>query len=484
MRSLFLICFIFATGIAVGEDWPGLRGPGGLAVSASDDNGVLSALGDETLLWKVEAGSGHSSPCITGDRIFLTSVEEDGKTFVMTAYDRADGNVLWRQQVSGTKDGRYGHIAANPAAPTAGTDGERVYFYFGGYGLMARDVQTGDLIWEKRLSYKPQGFGAGTSPILLGDLLVLNRDGTEDGGILGLSAKDGEVVWTIPRPGFRGTYATPFAWNNLERVEIVVPGTNSLRAYDPKDGSPFWNVDDLCVFPCTTPVASKDRLFFAAWATPNADADEQREQIFWGDIKVSAEEAEDPDWLFKRYDKNEDGRIVREEIPDSRALHVFNFVDRNRDDAWSRKEVTAIQLSKAPGRNIMVAVNTDGKVAWTFEKGKALPYVSSPLLLNDRVYLIKSGGVLTCLNAADGSTVFGPERCGVSGEYYASPIAWGDKVILCAQRGIVLVLRDGDEMKIVNEFDLGEGIYATPAIVDGVLYLRSDQNLWAFGMKD
>ena len=70
------------------------------------------------------------------------------------------------------------------------------------------------------------------------------------------------------------------------------------------------------------------------------------------------------------------------------------------------------------------------------------------------------------------------------GEYYASPIAWGDKIILCAQRGIVLVLEDGDEMKVLHEHKLGEEIYATPAIAGGVLYLRSKDHLWAFGRKE
>ena len=72
----------------------------------------------------------------------------------------------------------------------------------------------------------------------------------------------------------------------------------------------------------------------------------------------------------------------------------------------------------------------------------------------------------------------------MSGEYYSSPIAWGNKIILCAQRGVVLVLKDADELTILKEHDLGEEIYATPAVVDDILYLRTRDHLWAFGKKD
>ena len=490
---LLLLLVAFASTIVAEQlpEWPGFRGPGGLARSSANDDGLLEGLGKESLLWKVPSGSGHSSPSVAGNALFLSSAEDGGTTLVMTAYSRTDGRVLWQHRVKGAKNDRYGHRAANPAAPTPCTDGERVYFYFGGYGLIARDVQGGELAWERRLSFRSNTFGTGTSPVIHEDLLVLNRDGSEEAAILGISTKDGSVRWEIPRPGFRTTYATPFVWKNSKRTELVVPGMLSLRSYDLTNGKLLWRVDDLCVFPCTTPVAGKDRLFFAAWATPNANAKERRDQIFWGDIEVGPKEASDPGWFFKRFDKNKSGGITRDELPPSRALDVFNFVDSNGDDSWTPEEFGRVQNSSAPGRNIMVAVEAGGEnviapgsgLAWTYDKGKALPYVSSPLLLDNRLYLIKTGGVLTCLNAATGATVYGPKRCGISGEYYASPIAWGNKVLLCAQRGVILVLKDAETMTILKEYDLGEEIYTTPAVADQVLYIRSKNYLWAFGKK-
>ena len=103
------------------------------------------------------------------------------------------------------------------------------------------------------------------------------------------------------------------------------------------------------------------------------------------------------------------------------------------------------------------------------------------LLAGGQVLLLKSGGILTALNAASGETIYGPERTGVSGEYYASPVAWGDRILLCAHRGTVLVLQAGGELNILAQNDLGEEIYATPAIAGGTLYLRTAAHLWAIG---
>ncbi|MAS96013.1 MAG: hypothetical protein CMO55_22645 [Verrucomicrobiales bacterium] len=495
-RSLCIFLFLlnFLVPLTLRADWPGFLGPDRKASSDSHDNGILSDLGKKSphLRWKIPSGKGHSSPCITGDFLFLTSTEDGGKTLVMTAYNRKTGEVLWRQKAEGEVEDYFGHLAADPAAPTPCTNGEVVVFYFGGYGLIARDVETGDLKWEKPYPFQPKTFSVGTSPILTDHGVVVNRDGTSNSSIQCFNIDDGSLLWEIPRPGFRGTYASPYLWKNSQRTELVVPGMNSLRAYSPADGSPLWQVEDLCVFPCTTPVADKDQLYFAAWATPNADSEEKLEQSFWGDLEFEPGETDDPNWIFKRFDKNNDNRIVREELPESRMLDVFAFIDRDQNGYWTPEEPTAVISSTAPGRNLMVAISaghdgtlTEGQgIAWTYDNGKALPYVSSPLLLNDRVYLAKTGGILTCLDAKSGNPVFGPKRCNVGGEYYSSPVGWGDKVIHCAKQGVALILQEGDELNVLAEHNLEEEIYASPAIVDGTLYIRTRDHLWAFGESD
>jgi outer membrane protein assembly factor BamB len=69
----------------------------------------------------------------------------------------------------------------------------------------------------------------------------------------------------------------------------------------------------------------------------------------------------------------------------------------------------------------------------------------------------------------------------LGGEYYATPVAVGDHIVVCAQRGSVFVLHDGNELKVAARNELGEAIFATPAVVGNTLYLRGENNLWAFG---
>ena len=124
--------------------WPQFRGPGGLAVAA--DTPIPLDFGPESrVLWKASIPAGHSSPCVYGDRIFVTGAEE--KTLFVVALDRTSGEVLWTRELEGEPEPEYGHVAAALAMSTPCTDGERVFVYFGAYGLLALDLD-GKTVWE------------------------------------------------------------------------------------------------------------------------------------------------------------------------------------------------------------------------------------------------------------------------------------------------------------------------------------------------
>ena len=107
--------------------------------------------------------------------------------------------------------------------------------------------------------------------------------------------------------------------------------------------------------------------------------------------------------------------------------------------------------------------------------------MASPLLYRGRLYYVKKGGYVSSVDADSGEAFFEASRLGVGGEYYASPVGVGDRVLIGSSRGTMFVLGTGDELEIVarNEFD--EGIYATPAIVANTMYLRTAGHLWAIG---
>ena len=491
MRRACLIptlCLAFAvTTFASSEinrtQWPQFLGPNGQPTAFEQT--VPTTFGpDENLLWRIDLPSGHSSPCIWGNHLFLSAYE--GKNLIMLAIDRRDGSLLWKQNVQAKSETDFIHRAACPAQSTPCTDGELVYFYFGSYGLVALDFD-GKLAWEKRLSSPRSKFGAGTSTILYGDSSLINRDDTDDPCILSLNSKTGETRWKHPRFGYRTNQSTPFVWNNRLRTELVFAGTRSLVSLNPDSGELLWKVEDTCALPCSSPTGNNDMLFFASWTASHVGGQDKLQAHFHDDIGFTQDEMEKPEAFFARFDADKDNRITREELPQSRARDVFKWIDRNRDDSWDQDEFKILLRPAGDGRNIMVAVKAGGNgllndttfVAW--ERSKHLPYVATPLLSGDRVYLVKSLGVITCLNTSTGIPYFEGERTGVKGEYYASPIKIGNRIFLTSSLGTVIVIRDSESFEILAKNILEEETFATPAVADNTLYIRSASSLWAFG---
>jgi len=480
---LLLLSLFLAPG-APGDEWAQFRGPGGLGVA--DDTPIPVAFGpDAKVLWKTKLPAGHSSPCIFGERVFVTGFE-DGKNVVL-GLDRKSGGVVWTQRFEGTRHPDYYHPDAGPAASTPAADGERVVAYFGNYGLVTLD-HDGKVLWEKRLAHPGYAFGVGTSPLLFDDLVVLARDGAPEAAVLVIDATDGSELWRIDRRGFREAHGTPFLWRNADREELVVVGNGKLCSYDPGSGEELWSVAGLTSFPCTTPTADRDTLYFAAWSTPNAQGRSFWEAAFDRSLDLSDAEVADPALLFKRLDKDADGKVVPDEVPECRAKDAFGGLDQNRNGAWELQEF--LQGESRPnttGENVMVAVprGTKGDVTverarWSWKRG--LPYVSSPLLYRGRVWLFQSGGIVTALDAKTGTAIIDRERLSDRSEYYVSPVGAAGHVLAASAEGtLYLLAADAKELVVEHTVTFDEGLFASPAVLDGVVYLRTLTDLWAFG---
>lgn len=464
------------------DQWPQFLGPGGMATTGEQSVQLGFDL-EQDKLWRVELPSGSSSPCIWGDRIFLTAGTE-GES-LMIALDRKTGAKLWERKRKSTPMEHVLHVDSNAAAPTACTDGERVVFYFGQYGLVVLD-HDGELLWEKQLPVPEAPFGIGTSPILVDGKLILSRDGCADSAIYAFDVKDGSELWTVPRLGFTFSFGTPFVWENKLRRELVVAGTQRLTGLDIATGEELWQVTDLTTFVCTTPTADDETLYFGGWSTSDA-APTERTDATWGDVEFSEEESANAEMIIARLDKNGNGTLEYDEFPECRARDAFTLLDGDGDGIVTAEGLSMlVEMPKGPGNNLVVAVKAGGEgdvskthVRWKQRRG--VPYVSSPALYQGRVYLAKAGGLVTCIDAASGKKLFGPERLEDHSESYATPVCVDGHVILCSARGTISVLRASDEFELVRSVELGEAIHSTPAIVDGVIYLRTGEALWAFG---
>ncbi len=464
------------------DAWPQFRGPQGQA-DAGDQDIPIEFGPDSNLLWRIGIPGGNASPIVWGDRIFLAAFR--GQERLMLAIDRHDGSVLWERSVTAQSEESFTHRLSGPAEATPCTDGKRIYFYFGNYGLVALNFD-GSLAWEKKMSRPRTGMGTGTSPILFEDALLLIRDGTDDPCILSLDAATGEERWKRPRLGYRISHSSPFVWKNRIRTELVIAGTSSLVSLDPTSGRLNWKVDDTNGFPCTTPTGGSDRLYFPSWSANSSGGRDTLEAHFDDEMTFTNEELADPALFFKRFDQNEDGALERSELPPSRARDVFKWLDRNGNQFWETDEFDILLRPAGKGRNVMVTIEAGGEgllngsdvIAWEWRKH--LPYVASPLISDNRVFLVKSLGIVTCLNAETGKPFFEGMRTGVKGEYFASPVKFGNKILIISSLGSLFVIEDSEAFKLLSTNTLGEEIVATPAIVDDTLYVRSFESLWAF----
>ena len=117
-------------------------------------------------------------------------------------------------------------------------------------------------------------------------------------------------------------------------------------------------------------------------------------------------------------------------------------------------------------------------MAWRQTRG--LPYVPSALHYRGRIYMVKNGGIATCYDARTGRQVF-QGRLGATGGYHASPVAADGRIYAASRRGVVTVFAAADELQVLARNELGEAIVATPALVDGRIYVRTEKHLYSFG---
>src|SRR5688572_19105118 len=288
---LALTASLFVPRVSAAVSWPQFRGPNCSGVSESDK--PPSEFGPDTnVLWKTLIPAGLSSPCIWEDRIFLTGFAEQRlRTLCLR---RSDGKVLWRQFAPAEKIEEI-NPDSSPASGTPATDGERVYAYFGSYGLIAYDFE-GREQWRKPLPLVVSLNGSGTSPVLIDGLVIVNRDQEEGkSSLLAVDARTGKTVWETSRAKFPSSYTTPIVWERGTEKDLVLAGCLSVVGYGLKDGKERWSAGGLeAISVCPTPVIGDGQLYVASRSM--------------GGMKIPGFEVQ-----AKEMDKNGDQKIAREE---------------------------------------------------------------------------------------------------------------------------------------------------------------------------
>jgi outer membrane protein assembly factor BamB len=235
MKILLLFLALFLPG----SDWPQFRGPTGQG--HSDETGLPLNWSETTgVRWKVAIpGRGWSSPVVQGDRVWLTTATESGKSLRVIAIDRDQGTVLLNLEVF-RNDGKITNAKNSFASPTPIVDGDRVYVHFGAFGT-ACISKSGEIIWKTRLKYDNGEHGPGGSPVLYKDLLIVSCDGNQEQFVIALDKLTGKTRWKKLREGYQA-YTTPLIVSLPEGDQVISPGAFRAVAYEPLSGKELWQV--------------------------------------------------------------------------------------------------------------------------------------------------------------------------------------------------------------------------------------------------
>ena len=435
-RSQFLLVIAIASAVpaaarAAGENWPQWRGLGGQGVSTEQQLPIEWGP-DKNIAWKtLLPGSGHSSPIVWGDRIFLTSAFEgevvpgakavthmmEGKEWVhpssvagdrkhtlkVMALDAKSGKLLWEQTAfeGAVFDAR--HDRSSFAAPTAATDGQMVFAYFGPEGLYAYDF-SGKLVWKSVVRFPTLGLGTGTSPVLFQDLVIIQRDEDEgrNSAIVAYDKRTGKEIWKTKR-AIQISWGTPALVEAGGRTELVTNGTELVIAYDPATGKELWQTKGVDSNAIHTPLVGHGLVIMTA--------------------------------------------------------------------GYPAKKVIAIR----PG-----AVGDDKRVAWEYSKGTG--YVLSNILYGDYLYLLTDNGIVTCLDPKTGVVKYEGGRVPVPARFMGSPVAFAGYVAMTSEDGDTFMLKAGPAHEITRTNSVDEPVYSSPAIANGRIYIRGQKHLFAIGL--
>ncbi len=236
-NAIFAALFICV--VASAEDWPQFRGPGGQGHST--ETGLpLEWSESRHVAWKTRvAGVGWSSPSIRGNRVWLTTATDGGRSLRAIAVDIKTGRTLTDVEVFRLTGDIPIHAKNSHASPTPVIDGDYVYLHFGSHGT-ACIRSSGEIVWRTRLPYYHR-HGPGGSPIIHDDLLIVSCDGYDTQYVVALDKKTGKIRWKSPRAGYQA-YTTPLVISVDGKHQVVSSGAYRAVAYDPMTGDEIWSV--------------------------------------------------------------------------------------------------------------------------------------------------------------------------------------------------------------------------------------------------
>jgi outer membrane protein assembly factor BamB len=415
---------------SLAEDWPGWRGPRGDGTSLEQNVPTRwSATGN--IAWKVRIpGVGHASPIVFGDYCFVATCIEETNERVLLCLDRKTGTTIWRKVVFRAPLESL-HQLNSRASSTPVTDGSRIYVSF----LEPNGSTVPAEVIRKR-SGKLRADNAG-KPVNPGRMCIAAYD------------MQGERRW-IARPG---TYASvwgycvsPIVYQNKVIINGDHDGDAYIVALDRNTGKTIWKV------------ARKERI--RSHCVPLIRRLNGRTQMM-----VAGSHS------------------IVSYNPQNGAKHWYTVGPQGRAIASPVVAAGLLFVSTAYPDREMLAIRPDGHgdvtnthIAW--RNGQSAPYVPSPIAVDKYFLAVSDDGIVSCFDAATGHRHW-RERIGKG--HSAAPVTAAGLVFFVSDEGVTRIVRAGEKYELVAENRLGERCYASPAISNGQIFLRSEQHLFCIG---
>ncbi len=423
MWPILAVMLLPSISFAEPQDWPRFRGPNGDGIS--DATTIPMSWTDEDYNWKVRLpAGGHGSPVVSGRRIFLTCGDPDTAERIVLCLDSADGHTLWQRRYPSEKFRQHRDNSFAAATPAADDESVVVTWTTPEEVVLLALDNNGRDVWRRNLGPFVGLHGSGSSPIMVGDLVVLANDqmdpklmarflpkGTPIGPpgksfVIAVDRKTGQTRWQVARRTTLAAYSTPCLHRGEDdREELIFTSTShGITAVDPATGKVNWEIDDIF-----------------------------------------------------------DNRCV------GSPVSVAGLVIGGYGYGMRGNRCFAVRPGSRTG-------NTEPTVVYSVTK--SVPLVPTPLVKNGRLFLWTDDGIVSCLKVSTGEEIW---RERVGGAFYGSPIWVDDRLYCIAKTGDVFVLAATDEFKLLARVPLGEPSYATPVVADGVMYLRTNASLISLG---
>ena len=419
VRAMFLRAALTAltlsTTIFAADNWPQFRGPAG--DGHSEAAGLPVKFGEsEKVKWKTAIhGKAWSSPVVWGGQIWLTTANEEGTELSAVCVDRESGKVLRDDVLFHVATPQFCHKFNSYASPTPVIEEGRVYVTFGSPGTACLDTKTGAKLWERTDFVCNHFRGAGSSPIVWQDLLIMNFDGSDAQFIVALDKKTGKTVWKVDRSidykdltadgkpeadgDWRKGFSTPHVAEVGGQPVLFSSGAKAHYAYEPRTGKEIWRFEERESHSAAArPVVGLGMVFFAT--------------------------------------------------------------------GFGKGGLLAVKLG---GHGVL----GEDSVAWRLKK--TVPNKPSVTLVGDLLFAVNDGGIAVCLDAKTGEVLWS-ERIG--GNYSASPLYADGRLYAGNEEGKVVVFAADRTFKKLSENQLDGGFMASPAVAGKALILRSKTHLY------